>query len=105
MTVKLVSAGRNMGDTNKELRREITNNIIDGLTVNEISRTKDSIRKSDHFHLDSREIDSLFKVEIQYQRMSKKTVAVVQVHPAASDEALRAGLTQSLMSGNTYLVT
>lgn len=105
MPVTRGSPGRNMGATNKELRNEIANDIIDGLTVSDISRTKDSIRKSANFHLDSKAIDGIFKVEIQYQKGSKQTVSVVQVSPGASDVDLRTGLTESLKDGYIYIVT
>jgi hypothetical protein len=105
MPVKKGSAGRNMGATNKDLRTEITSDIIGGLKVSDISRTKDSIVKSANFHLDSKEIDDNFKVEIQYQKGTKQTVAVVQVTPGASDADLRTGLSNSLKDGCTYLVT
>ena len=106
MAVKKGSAGRNMGATNKDLRTEITDELIKGLKVSDVSRTKDSISKSANFHLDSKELeDGVFKVEIQYQKGTKQTVAVVQVSPGASDTDLRSGLTQSLKDGNVYLVT
>ena len=105
MPVKKGSAGRNIGDTNKDLRSEITSDIISGLKVSDISRTHDSIVKSANFHLDSKEIDGNFKVEIQFQKAKKQTVAVVQVTPGASDADLRTGLSNSLKDGNTYLVT
>ena len=105
MAFKKGSAGRNMGDTNKDLRKEIVDDIISGLKVSDISRTKDSIKKSANFHLDSKEIDDVFKVEIQYQKGKKQTVAVVQVSAGASDSDLQSGLKESLKDGNTYLVT
>jgi hypothetical protein len=105
MAVKKGSAGRNMGNTNKDLRTEITTKIIGTLKVSDISRTKDSIVKSANFHLDSKEIDGNYKVEIQYQKGTKQTVAVVQVAPGASDADPRTGLTNSLKDGNVYLVS
>jgi hypothetical protein len=106
MPVKKGNAGRNMGDTNKDLRTEITDDLISGLKVADVSRTKDSVRKSANFHLDSKELeDGVYKVEIQFQKAKKQTVAVVQVSPDASDADLQTGLKNSLKDGNVYLVT
>jgi len=105
MPVTKGSAGRNMGPTNKELRTEIQDDIIDNVTLAKVSRTADSIIKSANFHLDSKELDGVFKVEIQYQKGKKQTVAVVQVGPDASDSDLRKGLANSLKDGHTYNVT
>jgi hypothetical protein len=105
MPAKKGTAGRNMGATNKDLRKEIQDDLISALKVSDISRTKDSIKKSDNFHLDSKELDGKFKVEIQYQSGKKQTVAVVQVEPGARDADLRTGLTSSLKDGYTYLVS
>jgi hypothetical protein len=105
MAVKKGTQGRNMGATNRDLRNEITTKIITGLKMSDISRTKDSILKSPNFHLDSKELDGKFKVEIQYQKGSKQTVAVAQVSPGASDADLRTGLSNSLKDGYTYLVS
>jgi hypothetical protein len=105
MPVAKGGAGRNMGPTNGDLRKEIKDDLIDGLKVSDISRTKDSIVKSANFHLDSKEIDGNFNVEIQYQKGSKQTVAVVPLTPGASDADLRTGLGNSLKDGYTWLVT
>jgi len=105
MPVKKGTLGRNMGATNKELRTEITTNIITGLKITDINRTKDSIRKSANFHLDSKEVSGKYKVEIQYQKGTKQTVAVVQVASGASDADLQSGLSSSLKDGYTYLVS
>jgi hypothetical protein len=105
MPVKKSTPGRNMGATNKDLRTEITSNLITGLKVTDISRTKDSVLKSPNFHLDSKEINGNFKVEIQFQKGKKQTVAVVQVAPGANDADLRTGLSNSLKDGCTYLVS
>jgi hypothetical protein len=52
------------------------------LKITDINRTNDSIRKSANFHLDSKEVSGKYKVDIQYQKGKKQTVAVVQVTSA-----------------------
>jgi hypothetical protein len=105
MPVKKGAAGRNMGPTNGTLRKEIADSIISGLKVTDVSRTKDSIVKSANFHLDSKLLNGQYKVEIQYLKGSKQTVAVVQMAAGASDNDLRTGLTNSLKDQCTWLIT
>ncbi len=77
--------GTRITPTNGKLRKEIGWDILDELgSINDVMRTADSIKTSDNFHLDSRELDGNFKVEIQYRRGNKGTVAVVLVDAGAT---------------------
>jgi hypothetical protein len=106
MPVKKGTKGRNMGATNKLLRTEIENDIVNKVKVADISRTANSIKTSQNFHLDAVKLsDGAFKVEIQYKKGTKQTVAVAQVQPGSSDANMRSGLLESLKDGFTYLVS
>jgi hypothetical protein len=106
MPVKKGTKGRNMGATSKVLRTEIKDDIVDKVKLTDISRTANSIKTSANFHLDAVELsDGTFKVEIQYKKGAKQTVAVAQVKPGSSDANMRSGLLEGLKDGFTYLVS
>jgi len=88
-----------MGATNKELYSEITTDIITGLRITDINRTKDSIRNRPTSTFDSKEVSGKYKVEIQYQEGKKQTFAVVQVISGASDADKQSGLSSGLKDG------
>lgn len=98
--------------TNKNLRQEIQDNIIDKIEkIDEVRRTADSIKVSTNFHLDAKLIKDAkkgeyYKVDIQY-RVPKQgsTVAVVFVYPSATKVAdLKKALTNSLKDGYIWEV-
>ncbi|MGE7111246.1 hypothetical protein [Lysinibacillus sp. NPDC047702] len=101
--------GRNMGQTNSKLNKEIQGDIIDKIKdINDIRRTADSIYKSDHFHLDSQQLPntSNFKVEIQYREGTKQTVSVIEVKNTATITAeVHQALNNSLKDGYKWIVS
>ncbi|PPA81219.1 hypothetical protein C4A76_23910 [Brevibacillus laterosporus] len=107
MSITKKDKGKNMGETNSKLRREIKDDIIDQIeTIGEVRRKQDSILTSPNFHLDSKELEhGLFKVEIQYKSGTKQTVSVVLVNPTAQNvNELRGALELSLKDGYIYEV-
>lgn len=108
MTCTKGEQGRNMGQTNKELRNEIRDNIIEKINnINDIRRTADSIYTSANFHLDSKELTKgNFKVEIQYRTGKKQTVSVIEVKDTATSTAeVHQALTNSLNDGYKWIVS
>jgi hypothetical protein len=99
--------GKNMGNTNKELRDEIQQDIINSIQqVGEVMRTQNSIFLSDNFHLDAVQIGQNYKVEIQYKKGTKQTVSVITLARTAQNVAdIRTGLSQSLKDGHIWNVT
>ncbi|TKI69185.1 hypothetical protein FC756_09455 [Lysinibacillus mangiferihumi] len=100
--------GRNMGETNNALRKEIKGDIIEKIKdINDIRRTADSIYTSDNFHLDSKEINNgSYKVEIQYKKGTKQTVSVIEVEKSATSTAdVKQALTNSLNDGYKWIVS
>ncbi|QDX95475.1 hypothetical protein EEL31_13310 [Brevibacillus laterosporus] len=105
--------GTNMGNTNKDIRKEIKNDIIDKIkTIDEVKRTQDSILISPNFHLDSKYLEKQhqYKVEIQHRHPQsggkKPTVSVVLVDNTADKvDQLKEALNKSLNDGHIYEVT
>ncbi|BAU29796.1 hypothetical protein DFP93_106176 [Aneurinibacillus soli] len=100
-------AGRNMGTTNTKQKSEIQDDIINEIIdISTIMRTKDSLYTSDKFHLDSRQIGQVYKVEIQYKSGTKQTVSVIEVSNTAQNaQDVRTALTSSLGDGHKWIVT
>lgn len=109
MTCTKGEQGRNMGQTNKELRKEIQDDIIEKINnINDIRRTADSIYTSANFHLDSKQLPNTknFKVEIQYRTGKKQTVSVIEVKDTATSTAeVHQALTNSLKDGYKWIVS
>jgi hypothetical protein len=96
------------GNTNSSLRKEIANDLLSQLTdISGLMRTADSIVISDHFHLDSRELqDGSFKVDVQYRKGTKATVAQIQLAPTATSLAdAQEGINNSAADGHIWIVT
>ncbi len=100
-------AGRNMGNTNSTLRQEIQQQIISSIQqVGDVMRTQNSIYVSPNFHLDAVQLGQNYKVEIQYKKGTKQTVAVITLAQTAQNAAdVRTGLSQSLSDGHIWNVT
>jgi hypothetical protein len=99
--------GSAFDNTNSSLRKEVKDDIADALTsIDDVKRTADSIVVSDNFHLDSKLVNNQWKVEIQYRKGTKGTVAVVLVDPNATSIAdLKQAIKGSVSDGNIWLVT
>jgi len=99
--------GSSFTNTNSTLRKEIKNDIAGALTsISDVQREADSIVKSDNFHLDSRSVNSQWKVEIQYRAGTKGTVALVLVDPNATSLAdLQTAINGSASDGHIWNVT
>lgn len=98
---------KNMGSTNSTLRDEIQQQIIDSIKqVGDVMRTQNSIYVSPNFHLDAVQLGQNYKVEIQYKKGTKLTVAVISLAQTAQNAAdVRKGLSESLQDGHQWDVT
>lgn len=102
-----LNTGTNYGNTNKKQKTEIEDDIIDKLThYSDVMRTANSIKTSTNFHLDSRKLNSDYKVEIQWKTGGKQTVALALLNENCTSLAdIQAGLIGSLASSTNWQVT
>ena len=99
--------GHAFGNTNGALRKEIKNDLLGEISdINDLKRTADSIAISDNFHLDSRDLNGNFKVDVQYRRGTKETVAQIMLAPNATSLAdAKTGINNSAGDGHIWNVT
>lgn len=104
--------GKQFTNTNSTLRKEIKNNLLDKVTnIADLKRTHDSIATSDNFHLDARQMSSgdfngRYKVDVQFKKGTKGTVAEIMLSPNAANLAdAKTGLNNSASDGHIWIVT
>lgn len=104
--------GKAFDNTNGTLRKEIKTDLLDKLTaIADIKRTHDSIAISDNFHLDARQMSTgqyngQYKVDVQYRKGTKGTVAQIMLSPNATSLAdAKTGLNSSASDGRIWIVT
>lgn len=102
-----LKTGSNYGITNKNQKSEIESEITDKLThYSDIMRDSNSIKTSTNFHLDAKKIESNFKVEIQFKKGKKQTVALALVDENCESLAdIQSGLLGSLKTSTNWQVT
>jgi hypothetical protein len=104
--------GKAFDNTNGTLRKEIKNGLLDQVTaIADLKRNHDSIATSDNFHLDAKQMTSgqfngQYKVDVQYRKGTKGTVAQIMLSPnATSLTDAKSGINSSASDGHIWIVS